>query len=354
MIIELAVRLIWDCLISISVKGRVAEKMDYERCKKKELIERIKELEILNHELLSEKDQEVRIDYPWTGNLGHWYWNIKTNTVTFNPLKTIALGYTESELPKNVSYQFFTEKLHPEDHKRTMDAMLDHLYGKAPVYEVEYRIKAKNGDYKWYYDRGKITQYDENGKPLFLAGIVFDVTKIREQQTELERKNKILEDLASMDGLTHISNHKSLMEYLELQIKQMGHSTENLSIVMFDIDDFKRVNDNHGHVIGDRILTELASILNKNIRGADLVGRYGGEEFLIILPRADIKEAISISERIRKTVESNLFFDDVRITISGGIKQFEGESMTDLIDAADKRLYLAKRNGKNQIVTTLE
>lgn len=324
--------------------------MDYDKCTKQELIDRIEELEILNRELINEKDQEVGIDYPWTGNLGHWYWNIKTNTVTFNHMKATALGYDETEIPAHVSYRFFTDKLHPEDYQMTMDAMLKHLHGKAPVYEVEYRIQAKDGSYKWYYDRGKITQYDENGKPLFLAGIVFDITKNKEQQMELERKNKILEEMAYIDGLTKISNHKTLIEYLDLQMKQTDFLNDFLSIAMFDIDNFKKVNDNHGHVVGDCILFEIASIIKKNIRGADFVGRYGGEEFLLILPKTDEKEAVYIAERIRKTVETYSFSDGVRITISGGVKQFAGESLTEFIDAADKRLYLAKKSGKNQIV----
>ena len=102
------------------------------------------------------------LEYAWSGNLGHWYWNIKTNTVTFNPLKVTALGYDRDEIPDQVSYQFFTDKIHPEDYQKTMDAMMAHLYGKAGVYEVEYRIRAKNGEYRWYYDRGRITQYDKN------------------------------------------------------------------------------------------------------------------------------------------------------------------------------------------------
>ena len=80
--------------------------------------------------------------------MGHWYWNFKTNNVTFNHLKITTLGYTEEEIPEKVDYQFFTEKLHPEDYQKTMDAMLDHMYGKSSVYEVEYRIKTKEGAYK--------------------------------------------------------------------------------------------------------------------------------------------------------------------------------------------------------------
>jgi diguanylate cyclase (GGDEF)-like protein/PAS domain S-box-containing protein len=324
--------------------------MEYEKVDKASLIERIEELELLNHQLMEEKSQATGLDYPWTGNLGHWYWNIKSNTVKFNLLKATTLGYEESEIPDHVTYQFFTEKLHLEDYQKTMDAMLLHLQGKALIYEVEYRIQAKDGSYKWYYDRGKITQYDEKGKPLFLAGIVFDITKNKEQQLELEKKNQMLKELAFLDGLTKISNHKALVDYLESQIQQVRNSKEALSVIMFDIDDFKKVNDNKGHVLGDCILYEMSGIIKENIPKAGLVGRYGGEEFLIVLPQIDVNEAVLIAEKNRKLVEEHKFACGVQITLSGGVKQFEGEQLVDLINAVDKRLYMAKKNGKNTIV----
>lgn len=95
----------------------------------------------------------------------HWYWDIETNTITFNPLKVTTLGYEICEIPEHVTYQYFTDKLHPEDYPKTMKAMKDHLYGRIEVYEAEYQIKTKDGRYRWYYDRGKITQRDKDGKP---------------------------------------------------------------------------------------------------------------------------------------------------------------------------------------------
>ena len=164
----------------------------YDHLTKEQLLEKIENLELLTQELLREKEQETKLEYSWTGNLGHWYWNIRTNEVTFNPLKVTTLGYDRSEIPENISYQFFTDKLHPEDYPVTMEAMKNHLYGKADVYEVEYRIQTKDNKYKWYYDRGKITQYDEDGKPVFLAGIVFDITEKKETQLKLLELNGIL------------------------------------------------------------------------------------------------------------------------------------------------------------------
>lgn len=327
--------------------------MDYSHWTREELISRIEELEILNHQFIFEKDLEVGLDYPWTGNLGHWYWNIKTNTVTFNRLKAMALGYEEGEIPEHVNYQFFTDKLHPKDFGPTMKSMRNHLEGKAPVYEVEYRIQAKDGTYKWYYDRGKITKYDLDGSPLFLAGIVFDITKNKSQQMELENKNRQLEELASLDGLTKIRNHKTLIEILEIRIEDAQRMGNHLSIVLFDIDDFKKINDQFGHVAGDMILCELACVLKGSIREGDLVGRYGGEEFLLILPHTNKNQATELGERIRRRIESNRFSNGVHVTVSGGVKEYEGEALTELIDGADRCLYIAKKQGKNKIKNSI-
>lgn len=328
--------------------------MEYTNFSREQLLDRIKSLEMLTQEMLKEKEQDTRLEYSWTGNLGHWYWDIKTNEVTFNPLKVITLGYDKSEIPEHVTYQFFTDKLHPEDFQKTMDAMRNHLYGKAAVYEAEYRIKAKDGTFKWYYDRGKITQSDDNGKPLFLAGIVFDITEKRETQLELEHKNRILSEMSSIDGLTKIGNHRILIEHLKAGIAEASRTGSSLSIAIFDIDDFKKVNDSKGHVYGDQVLVDVASIMKSNIRATDLAGRYGGEEFMVIFPNTTLSVAKKISERIRQAIENYKFVDGLRITISGGVGQYNNETISELVHSADMKLYRAKRNGKNQIVSDVQ
>lgn len=328
--------------------------MDYSDFTREQLLERIDSLEMLTRELLNEKEREVRLEYAWTGNLGHWYWNVKTNEVTFNPLKVTTLGYEKNEIPENVPYQFFTEKLHPEDLRTAMDAMYDHLYGRAEVYEAEYRIRTKDGLYKWYYDRGKKTQFDDNGKPAFLAGIVFDITEKKETQLELEHKNRILSELSSIDGLTKIKNHRALIEHMKAEIAEADRTGNLLSVAVFDIDDFKKVNDSMGHVCGDQVLVDVASILKKGIRGTDVAGRYGGEEFMVVFPNTALPVAEKVSERIRQAIAEHPFGDGLRITISGGVSQYKNETINGLVHAADTCLYSAKRNGKNRIVSAMQ
>ncbi|NLV81554.1 MAG: GGDEF domain-containing protein, partial [Synergistaceae bacterium] len=123
-----------------------------------------------------------------------------------------------------------------------------------------------------------------------------------------------------------------------------------LSVAIFDIDDFKKVNDSKGHIYGDQVLIDVAANIKNSIRISDVAGRYGGEEFMVIFPNTDLETATKISERIRQAIESYSFVDGLKITISGGIKEYEREDMTELINLADKNLYKAKKNGKNQIV----
>lgn len=324
--------------------------MEYSDLSKEQLLEIISDLTMLNDQLLEEKNQETSLNFSWSGNLGHWYWSIRSNKVTFNPLKVISLGYTEDEIPANVSYQFFTQLIHPDDHQATMDAMLAHLYKGAPVYEAEYRILCKDGSYRWYYDRGRITRRGADGKPLFLAGIVFDVTERKQRQIELEQLNRELSEKTQIDELTQIKNQRAILARLKNEMDLSIRTGGKLSVLMLDIDDFKMVNDNYGHVIGDTVLADVAAIISRSVRDKDLAGRYGGEEFLVVLSDADSKTAKSVANRIVRSVEANTFQENVRVTISCGIGHFEKESMPELVDKADKNLYEAKRQGKNRVV----
>jgi len=323
--------------------------MEYSKYTREQLIEMIDELNMLNKELLSEKEKEAKLDFAWTGNLGHWYFNIKTDSVVFNPLKIIALGYTMDEIPQKVSYKFFTEKLHPEDYQKTMNAMMLNMEGKTSVYECEYRIQAKDKSWKWFYDRGSVTQRDDYGKPEFAAGIVFDITEKKEREFSLEEKNLLLRQESTTDELTGILNRRAIMEKLETRIKEALNNSSELSIAMFDIDKFKTVNDTKGHTFGDKVIKEVAKIISENLRGMDFIGRYGGEEFLAIYPNTNLEGAFLVCERIRKRVEEFDFGDGYKVTISGGVASEYSDGLTEFINIADKKLYEAKNSGRNKI-----
>lgn len=323
--------------------------MDYSNYTREQLLERINELQMLNKELLEEKIQSNKLEFAWSGNLGHWYLNLITRTVVFNPLKIQAMGYKMEELPERITYTYFTDKLHPEDHNVTMSAMRNHMEGKTDVYECEYRIQAKDGSYKWFHDRGKITQRDADGRPAFVAGIVFDITLQKEQEQKMTQKNMFLEMQATVDALTGIHNRRAIMNELEMRMNQAFIHFSPLSVIMLDIDFFKKVNDNYGHQFGDVVLKEVAKTISESIRETDSAGRYGGEEFLVVLPDTEKSIAFIIAERIREAVERLSLPENVHVTISGGIAVLSGETAVELLDTADKQLYQAKNTGRNRI-----
>ena len=315
-----------------------------------ELKARINELERENMELTRLAETYSNLDFAWAGNLGRWTWNVLTNEVDFNPLKAHAIGYNQSDLPEKVGFEFFTEKLHKDDYEKTMNSMRGLLSGVNNIYEVEYGIRAKDGTWKWYYDRGAISKVDSEGKAVVISGIVFDISNQKNLEERLIKQNKELEALAFKDGLTGLFNHRVIIEKLTSEINRGKRYGVEVSVAMIDIDDFKKVNDIYGHLKGDEVIRAVADTIRKNLRNIDMAGRYGGEEFLVIMPETDLKNAYSVLERIRKDIEALTFEQDVRVTLSGGIADYQGQSVDELIHEADLKLLEAKKSGKNKIV----
>jgi diguanylate cyclase (GGDEF)-like protein len=179
----------------------------------------------------------------------------------------------------------------------------------------------------------------------------FEYTKeqLIQRIKELEEANILLKELSAFDELTKISNQRTLIKYLNCKINEANKTKTPLCIAMFDIDDFKNINDTKGHVYGNTVLACLAEIIQDNIRDTDLAGRFGGDEFMVILTNTNLNVAQCIAERIRKAVAETVFTDGLRITISGGLKQYDSETYMDLIHFADINMYKAKEHGKNRI-----
>jgi diguanylate cyclase (GGDEF)-like protein len=162
--------------------------------------------------------------------------------------------------------------------------------------------------------------------------------------------------LTIIDGLTQIHNHRSLVEFLDRELARSARHRRPLAIILFDIDWFKAVNDELGHLGGDFTLRELANCVKTTVRREDLFARYGGEEFALVLVESTMEAAVEVAERIRETVESHPFkFEDkpFKLTVSLGVAFTEGEeSLTaqGLLRRADEKLYQSKRAGRNRIV----
>lgn len=166
----------------------------------------------------------------------------------------------------------------------------------------------------------------------------------------LYKINKKLERLSTTDKLTGLFNRVKTDSVFENQIQQSQNLGKIFSIILLDIDYFKKVNDNYGHQVGDLILCEVASILKSNIRKIDIAGRWGGEEFLIICPETSLDEAINFSENLRQILEGYPFPVTKSQTASFGVSTYQkGDCIKDIIARADAALYNAKNNGRNRI-----
>jgi diguanylate cyclase (GGDEF)-like protein len=166
-------------------------------------------------------------------------------------------------------------------------------------------------------------------------------------------KNYILlnevKQLAITDVLTSLYNRRHTMERLEDEIEKSKRYENPLSVMMIDVDHFKRINDEFGHLSGDVVLKKIAESITKTLRDFDIVGRFGGEEFLVVLPNTSIDDAFSAAERIRKNVESlKLSKKDITVSVSIGVCQWSGDELKNLLSEADRLLYSAKANGRNR------
>jgi len=317
----------------------------YDVWPKEKLVKRLKELENYNEGLkqsLAANNDSFLNEFKWAGNLGQWFWYYDQNKVLFNDKKTLNLGYDPQEMG-NIGFEFFTQKLHPDDYDRVMANMRSHLRGQTPAYEVEYRIRHKEGHYVWYYDRGTVVKRDENGLPLILHGIVFDITESKKAEERLVY-------LAEHDGLTEIYNRRMLFKHLNNHIDNKIKNNTPFSLVMLDIDLFKNVNDTHGHLVGDDTLIRLVKMIMADKRFKDELYRYGGEEFFLLLPDTNLQGAVELATRLHQTIGNEKFPVIKKLTVSMGVVEYQNkETIDEVIKRVDDLLYKAKRAGRNTI-----
>jgi diguanylate cyclase (GGDEF)-like protein/PAS domain S-box-containing protein len=191
-----------------------------------------------------------------------------------------------------------------------------------------------------------VTELDRKQKELRDALI-----SLRASSEEIQQQNRELEWLATRDVLTGCVNRRSFFKGFETVWNQTVESGGQLSAVMVDIDHFKAINDNHGHATGDDVLRRVAAVVMKTAGGCDVVCRYGGEEFSMLMPDTSLDEAELRAERIRLAIKA-LRIGELRVTASLGVSSLsqQASSPQELLDQADKCLYVAKRNGRNQVV----
>ena len=210
-------------------------------------------------------------------------------------------------------------------------------------------------DDRWYQLQEKTLGWPD-GRTV-KCSVAVDITELKatqnrlaEAHAELALKNKELESLSVTDRLTGLFNRLKLDGTLQQEVGRAERYGHPFSVIMLDIDCFKLVNDELGHQAGDSALQFVADTLRSNIREVDVVGRWGGEEFLILCPDTALDGACLIAEKIRVQIESACVVSKFRLTASFGVTQFApGDTISSLVTRADKAMYLAKANGRNRV-----
>lgn len=270
-------------------------------------------------------------------------------------------GYANSkELVGMSDFDFFPEEFARRallDEQRIMETGI-------PIVGKEEKWDTPEGKSIWF-SAYKYPIFNEQGEIIGTWGTSRDITALKQTQEELAKTNDQLETanlklkkLSEMDGLTELYNQRKFQEVLEetintyKRIEDLG-AEAGFCVMLMDIDGFKRINDQFGHPMGDKAIRHLADIIRTNKRENDICFRYGGDEFAVILPNTQLNQALSVGELFRRKIEeSSLDFEGgkIQLTISVGVEAYHlGDSVYELLTRTDKKLYVSKKKGKNQV-----
>jgi len=290
---------------------------------------------------------------------GVWDVNHKTGKAQYSRRWKEMLGYSESEiLPE---HQEFIDRIHPEDSERVASIVQDYVDGKTTSYAVEFRLRCKNGSYIWILSRGVGLSRQADGKPIRMIGT-------HENITERKQLEEQVRELAFYDPLTQLPNRRLLGDRLSQALAESKRSGRYGALMFLDLDNFKTLNDKHGHAVGDLLLVQAARRMKSCLREVDTVARHGGDEFVVVMgdlnedKAASTAQASSVAEKIRSALAEPYLLAvqhgaptdalvEHRCTASLGVVVFidrEG-AQDDFLRLADSAMYQAKDAGSNLI-----
>lgn len=197
---------------------------------------------------------------------GVWDWQVDSGQLYFSPNLKRLLGYGPDEM--HPSLASWKNNIHPEDAPLVLSILDEHLQGRRHLFEAEYRIKNRNGHYLWIHDRGQVRERDDQGQPVRMIGMLFNLTDLKLQELELQKH-------ADYDALTGLFNRRRGEDLAEQQIALMRRQRRPLGLALIDLDDFKQINDLYGHLAGDQILQQVATHIAESTRRSDVLFRWG-------------------------------------------------------------------------------
>lgn len=278
-------------------------------------------------------------------NDGVWDWDLISDEVYYSPRWCEIIGFHEGEL--DPSPPSWLSRVHPEDVELFDQAIKTHLAGATDRLVFEYRLRHKNGSYRWVLTRGQVV-YFPDGKLCRMVGSQTDIT-------DRKRAEQALTFNALHDPLTGLANRTLFMERLQqIIIHQKRDPSLQYAVLFLDVDKFKEVNYNYGNEIGDEVLKTIVQRMNICVRKSDTLARFGGDEFAILVAGTESEEdIIGLAKRIKQEVEKPIIVkgEEISVTLSIGIVvDTKGyEDAEESIRAADHALYTAKTNGRDRI-----
>jgi len=183
------------------------------------------------------------------------------------------------------------------------------------------------------------------------SGGILGAIVVNHDITERKRVEDQLRSMASHDPLTNTYTRRVLYDFIDTEIHRVRRHGGGLSVIMFDVDHFKDINDDHGHVVGDHVLVAIVELVQEELRGLDRLARYGGEEFVIVAPNTTLRKAVTLAERLRTQIATASFDTVARVTCSFGVCEYEDDPDADtLVRRVEDLMYRARRSGRNSLV----
>ena len=303
-----------------------------------------------------ERQLELVLD---ASQLGFWDWDILKDKVIRNERWASMLGYSLNDIEFSVKQ--WVDFIHPDDQARAYKSIQDCLEGLAPMHSIEYRMRTKDGQYKWILDQAQVVERDVNHKAIRMCGTHTDITERKLMEEQIRHQ-------ALFDGLTQLPNRYLFEDRLHQALVKSKRTGCYGALMFLDLDNFKPLNDRYGHAVGDLLLTEVAARLKSCVREADTVARIGGDEFVVALEQLDTDkklseiEAESTADKIRlllaepyllkmSTAAGVVSTVVHHCTASIGVVLFIGNEIRpeEILKRSDDAMYLAKDAGRNQV-----
>ncbi|BCG63973.1 MAG: hypothetical protein methR_P1725 [Methyloprofundus sp.] len=276
-------------------------------------------------------------------SLGYWDWNYQTGEHFVDNIWLEMLGLTQNNITNHISD--WNDLVNADDKKRILPEIERAISTKTP-YSVEFRMRHKNGTWIWIQGSGAVVEWDKEGLPLRLCGTHQNISKRKQDEKDLTF-------LANYDALTRLPNRNLIFEELNMLLGKRRNKHPITAFMFIDLDNFKIINDTYGHKFGDLFLVSVVSKLKKVIRSNDILGRFGGDEFVLIADEIDTLESLThIAAKVLNsfekpiTLQGNIVYTSVSIGIS--VFPQDGDNFDDLLKYADVAMYKAKETGKNR------